>query len=711
MTVLDATSPLIPTRNPTGSSRMGRLLAVAAAIVSGWAGTSDPLRAQSSEDEGWNSPRALELAELGREARRGLDAGGDLSTYRAETRGNIYFYLDPEEGDQRPLLRTDQVAVDLYWMAPGLTRQVIVGHHKERHFPIRDFQYFLDRLTVVQHGFGDRIHVGEGMDVRDVPHPLAATEADDRVYDIRLADSVRITLPEEPEPIRVYELQVRPKDPDEPAIVGSLFLEGSSGHLVRMDFTFTPSSYVDPRNDRVHISLEYGRWEGEHWLPHEQTVEVRREIPRLDLGVGTIILAVLRTGSYEFDVPLEREFFQGPRVTTRPQEELEAYDFPTDPLAELRDRDLAGSLERVEPSELRRQGRQLVGSTRPSGLPAVRFHLPDASSALRFNRAEGWRAGGGVQLGPFGLGHLRLSGGYAFGSSQVSGTAGTTFELTPETRVEVRGTYRHLSDLGPIRGADGMFNSVASSVTGHDYLDPFHRSGGYVRLVHQRERGLRVTAEARGERHSSLDGIHTSAPLGGRALRPIRPVDPGTLLSARLGLSRERGGPLSPSSWKASMEAGRGPVGSFIRTEGSAALRLKEERPGSGLHFRLHGGTAAGSPPLQRHFLLGGRHTVPGHPYRSFAGRHYMALSLEGARDLAHPWLRLRTGVWAGAATELRDRVARDWNVSTTGGARFGVTGGVGLFYDLLRVEGARGAPDGEWQILVYVDPAWWERL
>ena len=85
----------------------------------------------------------------------------------------MYFYLDREDGGDPVPMRVDQVAVDLFWQAPDRTRQIIRGLRKRELLPVRDFHYYIDRLTAVQNGFGDQIAIGEGRDVRSVPHPLS----------------------------------------------------------------------------------------------------------------------------------------------------------------------------------------------------------------------------------------------------------------------------------------------------------------------------------------------------------------------------------------------------------------------------------------------------------------------------------------------------------------------------------------------------------
>jgi hypothetical protein len=223
-----------------------------------------PLPAQTTEAEGWNEPRVLELVQRAREARRTLITHGGLESYRALTEGHIYFFVDPEEGE-RALIRLDQVAVELRWQAPDIVQQHILGNRSETRLPVREFRYYLDRLTLVQYGFGDEIQVGSGMDVAGVPHPFAPLPGGDpnlAPYDFRLADSLAIRLPGEPEPIRMHELEVRPRDPAAPGILGRVLVDRRSGSIVRMQFTFTPASYVDRRTDRIEVELDYGLWEG-----------------------------------------------------------------------------------------------------------------------------------------------------------------------------------------------------------------------------------------------------------------------------------------------------------------------------------------------------------------------------------------------------------------------------------------------------------------
>src|SRR5690606_13515300 len=128
-------------------------------------------------------------------------------------------------------------------------------------------------------------------------------------YDYQLVDSLTLRIPGIEGPVRVHEIRVRPRDDTQPAIVGSVFLEAATGALVRMEFTFTPAAYIDPRLDFIHVTLENGLWNGRYWLPREQRLEVRREMPELDLPFGTLIRTRMRVGDYRFNEPVPEGLF------------------------------------------------------------------------------------------------------------------------------------------------------------------------------------------------------------------------------------------------------------------------------------------------------------------------------------------------------------------------------------------------------------------
>ncbi|MFG1691164.1 peptide-methionine (S)-S-oxide reductase MsrA [Gemmatimonadota bacterium] len=410
---------------------------------------------QGQEEEEWNTPRALALVEQAREARTRRVVDGDLTSYSADARGYVYFFLHREDTDERILVKTDQIAVEVYWRAPDETKQRIVGLRDEKSLPT-NIHYHLDHLVVVQNEFGNSIRIGDGDEVSAVVHPMAP--GSEIFYDFALGDSLTITLPGPEEPVRVFEVHVRPKHFDSPGYVGSVFLDRATSAIVRMDFTFTPASYVDSYLDYIRISLDNGLWLGRHWLPYEQRLEIRREVPFLDIPAGSIIRGRFEISNYTFNEPLQPSLFQGPPVSAVPEEQRRAFPFQDSLHAQLQEEGLSPP---PELAEVRAMAVSLAGQHYMSGLRRLRAHFPSISETFRYDRVEGLFAGAGLSYEPHPLLRGRIHAGYAFGrerpaaSLDLSGGQGLT-------GTGVRAIWNELRDMGPLPGTNGLFNTLSS---------------------------------------------------------------------------------------------------------------------------------------------------------------------------------------------------------------------------------------------------------
>ena len=682
------------------------------------AGLAGPL--EGAQVGGWNSPEVLELVERAREARATLAVNGALTSYRASVEGHVYFYIDPEAGE-RILIRLDQVAVEVQWQAPDRFHQHIVGERTENRLPVQDFSYYLDRLTLVEYGFGNEIRIGGGLDVSGVPHPLAMPRAnvppgtgqEAELYDFRIADSLTLQLPGRPEPLRLLEIEVLPRDPGQPGALGRITLETGTASVVRMTLTFTPASYVDRRTDRISVDVDYGLWQDRYWLPNQQRIEVRREMPEIDLGMGTVIRSVLRAGNYELNVSLPEGFAGFPAVTAASPAARREFNF-REGLYDALERDgLAGILAELDPRELEAQAFELLGGRPPSGLSPLRLHLTRPSSLLHYSRAEGLVLGGGLSLRPPGRVALRGTAAVSPGSGSVR--AGGTLEFTPRsgTAIGVTGRYREVRDLGLTPASDALISSLGAVFRGEDYRDPWLATGGELHLGLTTGSGLRFGFSAGVERAESATLARPDAPAGGdREARPMRPITQGTFMT----------GGITIQSGLAFPREGRG--------GGSAGIRFLSGRPGQGAEFQARAegrwGPLSGSrevrvvsmgsvwvadPLLQGHRLVGGRGTLPGFPFHAFAGTRVLAGTMEGSADLGTPMVRLRGGVHMSWASGASPDLAQRWGTRATEGAKIGLSMGLGFGWDLLRLEIARGLGGGEWQLLLATDPRWWDRL
>ena len=658
---------------------------------------------------GWDSPRALGLVEAAR-ARRLLPAQDTtLRNYSAKAEGFVYFYLDRRETDERTLVKVDQVALELFWAPPNRTKQHIVGMRDMSRLPNR-MHYHLDHLTVVQDGFGDVIRMGDGDEVADVPHPAAP--GSDSIYQFRLTDSLTLRLPGAVEPIRVYEIQVRPRRVDRSALVGSMFVDRADGAIVRMTFTFTPASYVDRRLDYISVSLDNGLWEGRYWLPHEQTLQIRRQIPELDFAAGAVIHGRMRIGEYVFNDSVPERTFYGHPVSAVPRAQRERYDFDSDILADL---NAAGLAPPPDLAEVRRQAAAMLGRARLSGLPSLRPSLGSASSAFRYNRVEGVAAGVGLTWSPGPPWRADLHGGHAFGARRPWGHASLRHAQGAGGAITLRAVLREPRDVGLAPAVPPAMNTLAGLFLADDWMDPYYATGAGLTIRQNlipRVHGILSVAV---ESHRSAELTQRDAPLGGSSpFRPVRPIDDGDVARITVGVERGAADPRTGAwSGTVSIEAGIHDGGSYLRPVLEAAVRRAAADHARTLEVSGSAGWVSADAPLQRLFALGGHGTLPGYDYRAFAGSRYGLVQAEGTWVVLAPWLTLRGVAAAGAVAgsvpgsgHRADPVPglspdATWMTRSTGTVRTSAGAGVSLLWDLLRIDAVRGLDGGRWQLHV----------
>jgi hypothetical protein len=685
-----------------------------------------PLRAQDA----WDSSRVLDLVDRARDRRQEPVLDELLRSYRAEVAGHIYFFVDSPEQADPILLRADQVALDLYWGYPDRVKQVIRGMRHEEQFPIRDFHYYLDRYTVIHDGFADEIRVGEGRDVRNVRHPLApGAEA---TYQYRLVDSTTIRLPGAEAPIRVYEIQVRPRSFDQPAIVGSLFVEQARADLVRLSFTFTRSAYLDPRNERVEVMLENGLWEGRYWLPREQRLLVRRELPQFDFGVGTVIRAALQVTDYDLNIELPRGFFTGaPVVLGNTREGLRDYDFPAGLYGGFEAVGLAPGQEPATLGEVNLDAiaGRILREQYLSGISRVRFYVPGASDVVRYGRAEGLVTGTGLSLA-LGRSQLVAYGGYAWGSQRPVGeVAWRPFGPGSRPRPVAEAFVNRPVSLGLRQGEAGIVSSGAAAF-GTDYRDTHPVSGASlgIRVGDARTGTLQVAIA--GERHRAAEQAETTAPLGDGAFRPVASATEGSrvFLDARYE-RRFRVGPLS-ASLQPRLEAGHADLddrGAFGRVHVGLTGTWTADARTAGAEVRATAAAALGVTPDQHLWYLGGRNTLPGHPFHEYVGDRAAVADITVWRELVPRYLRLRllaAAGWAaldgdppepGAGLETGGIPGAPepapWAPGPTDGIRASVGIGAGFLHGLLRLDYAVRTDTGRGAVILSIDPRVWRFL
>ena len=104
------------------------------------------------------------------------------------------------------------LALAIAWWQPGRSAQRLVGRRDTTLLPAA-VAYYRDRYGVILDNLPDRIRLGDGQDVRDVPHPLAASAS--ASYEYQRGDALTFQLPGRE--IVVDEVRFRPRDGTQPA--------------------------------------------------------------------------------------------------------------------------------------------------------------------------------------------------------------------------------------------------------------------------------------------------------------------------------------------------------------------------------------------------------------------------------------------------------------------------------------------------------------
>lgn len=640
----------------------------------------------------------LELVSRARETRQQAVQDTAFRSYEALARGFVYFFLDRPDQEDHTLVKADQVALEVYWRAPNDTKQRIVGHRDEKVLPT-DIRYHLDHLTVVQDDFDDRIRLGDGDEVQDVLHPIAPTAP--ALYDYLLADSLTIAFPGTADSVRVYEVQVRPQTFDLPGLVGSVFLDRETAAIVRMRFTFTPASYVDPYLDWIRISLENARWLGRYWLPYRQEVEIRRELPQLDFLAGSVIRGRFEIGGYAFNRELPDALFRTSGVAAVSEEQRRTFDFEAPLFSQLEEEGLGTSptMEEVQATVAR-----LAGDRYLSGLRRLRLHVPDFSHAYRYNRAEGHLLGAGTTYRPGSRLVLQGWAGYAMGRDRPAARLRVAPAHPSDRHAAIY--WNALRDLGPFPGVPGALNTLSGLLLAEDYTDPYFASG--IRLQGAAIPfilGSRLTPALAWERHASA-GSTVDEP----SFRAVRPVTEGDRLSLAYLLEWGRG--LRPSDgWGAAISGDRSFALAWAPFDlhydvlhGTLAWSRSDAWRDVALEWRLDAAVASGED-AQRLFLLGGRGTLLGHPYRHFVGDRFWLLQAASSRTLAEPWISLRLFGAVGQAS-LDGSLPAGWPGEADAGVKGSVGIGAGLLWDVLHLDLGYGlGGGGDWSFALGVAP------
>lgn len=662
---------------------------LAAAII------ASPLTAQR-----WNDERALSLARLATERRAQQLADSGLVDYQALAHGYLTFLAQLGEGLQEPprVVKADELALQVYWRAPNLSKQRIVGRRDTTLLPT-DIAYHRDHLGIVQNNFPAIIRLGDGDEVRDVPHPLSAAGLAE--YEFAIADSLRMTIPGRV--ISVYELKVRPRDDRQPRVIGALYLDRDNGQVVRMALSFTRAAFLDRQLEDLFVVLENGLVGANYWLPRRQEIEIRRSATWLDYPVRGIIRGRWEISDYELNVGVPLTMFAGPEIVVAPGAAAAGYAWPS---ARILD-SLPPDVRAVTADEIRRiqaEVRELVREQALQRSRGVALAARGISDFARFNRVEGLSLGAGFALR---LGHgfgLSVRGRYGLDDGAGKARVALGWQRAGGLRVEAA-AMDDFRDAGDVQERSGVFNSLAAQEWAGDDTDPFRVRGislaGGLRLG-----AMDWRAEVAREEHEALSVNAVPARGAFRATIPAASVR--ATRATLLVTQPTRLWPLGiEARGHAELRLTRSDSGSATRT----AMALELERPIGPTRLQTRtiaaGAWSADSLVAQELAYLGGPVSVPGYAAHSLRAERALAQRVELQFPVPFPAISLGTFGRSASRATLAPHVTGAFR----SGARASRSAGVSLLFgfDVLRLDVSRGLDSGgRWIVSLDASRAFW---
>ena len=659
----------------------------------------------------WDAPEARALAERATARRAEQIADTLLHDYTATARGFLTFLAQVGEGFPDPprVVKADELAVRVYWLAPDQSKQLVMGRRDTLLLPA-NVGYYSDRYGIVQNNFPDRIRMGDGNDVRDVPHPLSAIGL--REYDFALGDSLIIRIPGRE--IAVHEVKFRPRDAGQPRAVGSLYVDRETAAVVRMSLTFTRAAILDRRIETLTVMLENSLVEGRFWLPYRQELEVARTSTWLDFPARGIIRGRWEVGDYHVNQGVNPAIFGGAEIVSVAPDALAAYDFQGGLLEQLPPDVRAVTDADVE--RVRTEAERLVRQRMLVRPPGASLSARRISDFVRVNRVEGLALGVGTRLhlapfdlvvrGRYGIDDARLKGRMALSVGGGVGATPGAFELF---------AGRDHRDVGDAAESSLVRNSLAAQEFGSDYTDPYEVRDIGIGAALGQHLGAAWRTELAWEDHRPV--FPHATPASGRYESTIPASElRGVRLSLR-GAATQGDGPFGTSlRWDGRLDGGLWEGG--VRTA-RLALTAQATRPvASGdLVLETIAAGMVGNPLPQQLVYQGGAVTGAGYAYHSLVGRAALSQRVEWRRAAPFPSIPLgRFGGTPGSMTvapfvqgnALIEPVALPDREGQPGGV-YPSVGVAGLFFfDLVRVEVARGLRDGRWSFGADISRTLW---
>jgi len=727
---------------PTTPRRLRHIFFVGVSVLSvavdARAASAQSKDRRAATDARWVDVTADSLVDRAIARRRLQLADSTLLSYRADAHGFLAFLAQLGEGVIIPpkVVQSEELALTISWWQPGQSAQRLVGRRDTTLLPA-DVGYYRDRYGVILDNLPDRIRLGDGQDVRDVPHPLAASAR--ALYEYQRVGQLTIRIPGRE--IVVDEVRFRPRDASQPAAIGSVFLDHESAAVVRLSMTFTRAAILDKRIETLFFTLENGLVRERYWLPRRQEVEVSRGSTWLDIPARGIVRGKWEVSNYDVNERVPDSTKLMPRWSAASREALKAHKFEGQVVDMLPpDLQIASSEDVVQAREQAMAAVRASMLSRPSRAAVTGRGVSDFA---RFSRAEGLAVGTGASH-RWGDG-IVLSGRarYGFSDQAVKGQLAIgrepAFGRVPRVQLFVERDYRDIA--APERA--GVTNSMAAALFGSDYtMQVDTRAAGLLvrrhprspwtwRLAYEDDRPVRLAASAVSGRFEPvlpaerMRGVRAEVRgTGGNVSGGANSVRRLWLLAVSGGAYVQDGGLAADSPdllargtplAQVQRDVGEVSVPAIARVTGALSLERKWRGDRTLVSQSGFGVTGGVDVPPQWLVFAGGPWSAPGYDYASFATRAYLSQRLELRQPVPAPSIPLgKFGKAPGhvtlapfvqaivVSTDPRDAVVPRHGVYPSAGL------GVLFFYDLVRADVARGLRRGQWRFTIDIDRGFW---
>ncbi|UCD23284.1 MAG: hypothetical protein JSW51_09525 [Gemmatimonadota bacterium] len=658
----------------------------------------------------WNNDSTMAIVNRAVERRATVRSDSGLRDYRSRAHGFVFFLGQLGELEEPPrLIKSDQLELEVYWKAPGIAKQRIIGWRNRADLPT-DIRYHRDHLGIVINNFGDLIGLGHEEEVRNVPHPLSRDGL--RLYDFALVDSQTIRTPQRV--VQVYQVKVRPKDVEAQRVIGTLYIDVDQAELVRFRFNFTRNAYVDDTLEDITIVLENSLWDGRYWLPVRQEIEIRRRSSVLDLPARAIIRGRWEIDSYEFNTDIPDPIFRGPTIVAAPEAVRDTFQWEVSLDAAIRE--VSDPAMTFDLEEVRAEVRQLAQDQVLTGLATSKVGANSISQLVRFNRVEGLALGLGWIFRPGG-GAVRLYawGSYGFSSRRFRGRVELSRRFGRIT-LGLRGSAV-TQDVGDIMVISPALNSILAQEVANDYGDYFFLKRGT--LLAELEVGTRSTLKMEvGAENTSNMQVQATPATGQYRANPE--LGSGSYGVGSLGFELRSSGFVHGKgvSGSITVEGGVGDETSYARVYGQGKGLFSVGA--TDLVLNLWAGAGTRELPAHRSFVMGGRGTLIPDPFRQWGGRQAVLGGLEWRIQVPFPAVPLGPYTSTDNRITLAPTLAAGWTGGTlvqavpwqsSGNVRPVIGLGLEWFHNLFRVDLAFSLRDTHFGIVFDVNRDLWSIL